>query len=195
MNERITSKNSKRDTLRQRKGRARPSAAKSRRESAPQDEHLRFERLISDLSARFVNISPDQVDREIERALERVLEFFQVDRCGLLSISPDRKRVYVTHAAYAEDIERVSGDIDLAALFPWSYEKLVIQGQPVCLEKTEELPVMVVVLRICLYELEAMSGNGLTHRGYCSFSQRFHSPIFFSVLAGLPMTSSFGPNS
>jgi len=48
------------------------------------DEHLRFERLISDLSARFVNITPDQVGREIENALKQIVEFFQVDRCGLL---------------------------------------------------------------------------------------------------------------
>ena len=74
MNERVISKNSKRDTFHRGRGQARPSAAKSRRESALQDEHLRFERLISDLSARFVNIAPDQVDREIERALDRVLK-------------------------------------------------------------------------------------------------------------------------
>jgi len=95
--------------------------------------------LISDLSARFVNISPDQVDGEIDRALERVLEFFQVDRCALLSISPDRKRVYVTYAAYAEGIEQVTGDIDLATLFPWCYERLVVQGLPVNIKRLEEL--------------------------------------------------------
>jgi PAS domain S-box-containing protein len=34
----------------------------------------------------------------------------------------------------------VSGDIDLAALFPWCYEKLIMQGKPVCLARIEELP-------------------------------------------------------
>ncbi len=111
-----------------------------RREDSHSDDHLRFERLISDLSARFVNIAPDQVDREIEHALEQVLEFFEFERCVLLGISPDRKRVHVTHAAYAEGIERVSGDIELADLFPWAYERLVLQGQPVCIERLEELP-------------------------------------------------------
>jgi PAS domain S-box-containing protein len=100
----------------------------------------RFEKMLADLSARFVNIPADQVDSEIEAALKQLLEFFQVDRCGLLGISPDRKHVHVTHAAYADGIERVSGDIDLAALFPWCYEKLIIQGNPVCLARIEELP-------------------------------------------------------
>jgi formate hydrogenlyase transcriptional activator len=47
-------------------------------------ERLHFEQLLSDLSARFVNIGPDQVDLEIESALRQILEFFQVDRCGLV---------------------------------------------------------------------------------------------------------------
>ena len=140
MNERVTSKNSKRDALCHGKVRARPSAAKLRPEDDPSDEHLRFETLISDFSARFVNIAPDKVDGEIEHALKQILDFFQVDRCGLLSISPDRKRVHVTHAAYAEGIERVSGDINFVELFPWCYEKLIIQGQPVCFARIEELP-------------------------------------------------------
>jgi PAS domain S-box-containing protein len=105
------------------------------------DEPLHFERLISDLSARFVNVSPDKVDGEIERALEHVREFFQVDRCALIGISPDqKKRLYVTHAAYGEGIEQVSGDIDLASLFPWLYDRVVLKGQPLRIGRMEELP-------------------------------------------------------
>ena len=104
------------------------------------ERRMRFETLISDLSVRFVNIAPDQVDREIERALEQVLEFFQVDRCGLLGISPDRKGVHVTHIACAEGIERVSGDVNLADLFPWSYEKLVVLQQHVRAARMSDLP-------------------------------------------------------
>ena len=48
------------------------------------EERLRFERLVSDISARFVNIPPDRVDSEIEHGLREILEFFQVDRCGLI---------------------------------------------------------------------------------------------------------------
>jgi hypothetical protein len=34
---------------------------------------LEFEALLSDLSARFVNLPPEAVDREIEQALKAVL--------------------------------------------------------------------------------------------------------------------------
>lgn len=104
------------------------------------DKRLHFERLISELSARFVNIASDQVDREIEAALKQVLTFFQVDRCGLLGISPDRRRLHVTHAAYAEGINEVPREIDLACLFPWVHEKLVVRGEYVSVSNMSELP-------------------------------------------------------
>jgi PAS domain S-box-containing protein len=44
------------------------------------EELLAFERLLSDLSARFANVSGDQVDAEIERALKRLLNFLGFDR-------------------------------------------------------------------------------------------------------------------
>ena len=104
------------------------------------DGPLRFERMISDLSARFVNVPSDQVDAEIELALKKVLEFFQVDRCGLIGISPDGKKVYVTHAVYAEGMKQVAGDIDLSVLFPWSYEMLIKQGKHVSVSRIAETP-------------------------------------------------------
>ena len=76
-----------------------------------------------------------QRDTSLKAKAQQILDFFQVDRCGLLGFSSDRKRVHVTHAAYAEGIEHVSGDIDLAALFPWSYEEVVIKGSQSVLEE------------------------------------------------------------
>ena len=41
------------------------------------EDRLRFERLLSDLSARFVNMPPDRVDSEIEDGLRQILEFLR----------------------------------------------------------------------------------------------------------------------
>lgn len=140
MDERVISRNSNSDALRQGKGQAMPSAMTSHHKDASLNEHLSFERLISDLSARFVNIAPDQVDAEIEAALKQILDFFQVDRCGLLGLSPDRKRLHVTHAAYGEDIERIPVEVDLSRLFPWSHKRVVIQKKYVSVSELSELP-------------------------------------------------------
>lgn len=49
-------------------------------------ERLKFEALLFDLSARFININPDQVDLEVESALRKILGFFAVGRCGLIRV-------------------------------------------------------------------------------------------------------------
>jgi len=42
-------------------------------------DRIEFETLISDLSSRFVNLMPSEVDHEIEDALRRVCELLRID--------------------------------------------------------------------------------------------------------------------
>jgi len=88
-------------------------------------ERLRFERLLSDVSARFIKISLEQIDREIEIALKLVLEFFQVERGGLIRTLHERQAWQVTHVAYVGR----SGSAVFPrepvlprAIHPWQYE-------------------------------------------------------------------------
>jgi len=105
------------------------------------ENRLRFERLLSDLSARFVNILPDRVDPEIERGLEQVLEFFQVDRCGLLQTLPEKDSWQITHAAVAEGVPSVPIRTKLpASIYPWSYNKLVKKNEMVVWSRLDDLP-------------------------------------------------------
>lgn len=103
-------------------------------------ERLRFETLLTDLSARFVMLAPGEIDREIERTLRQIAELFHGDRCGIVEVQPDRKCARVTHAWNAEGIGRITGGINLAPLFPWSYEKHVKHGQHICFSNPAELP-------------------------------------------------------
>ncbi len=104
------------------------------------EQRIEFETLITDVSARLINTSPSEVDREIEITLALVRDFFQVDRCVLCSIRSNREFVWVTHGSYAEGFEPVSGDINLADLFPWSYKRLIIQGRHTNVTSIDELP-------------------------------------------------------
>ena len=105
------------------------------------DERLKFERLLSDLSARFINIAPDQVDLEIQSSLRQILEFFQVDRCGLIRVTPNDNSFRITHVAYASDIPPVPENTDLSLnLFPWVYEKIIKQHEIVSFTRRDELP-------------------------------------------------------
>ena len=90
-------------------------------------ESLALEKLLVDISARLISSPLEAIDREIEQSLSQIREFFQVDRVGLLELLEDNSIVRVSHASDAEGIERVTGDINLTALFPWAAEKLFVQ--------------------------------------------------------------------
>jgi len=105
------------------------------------EKRLRFEQLISDLSARFIHLPSERLDDEIEVALKQVLEFFQVDRCGLLHLLPHKDAWKITHVAYSEHSKPVPKHIKLPlSIHPWAYEKLAIKGEIVSFTSVDDLP-------------------------------------------------------
>jgi two-component system, NarL family, sensor kinase len=104
-------------------------------------ERLQFEHLLSSLSARFVNIPPDQVDAEIEDGLRRILEFFQVDRCGLLRLLPGKTSWQISHVAFSDNVPPVPAGAELpSSLYPWAYEKLAEKHEVMSISSLDDLP-------------------------------------------------------
>ena len=104
-------------------------------------DRLRFEQMISNLSARFINLSPERLDTEIELSLKMVLEFFQVDRCGLLRIMPDKDAWEITHVAYSKNIQQIPIATPLPlSINPWAAEKLVNKGEVVSFVRVDDMP-------------------------------------------------------
>jgi two-component system, NarL family, sensor kinase len=62
------------------------------------EERLRFERLLTDLSATFLNLAADLVDAQIEQALKQLVEFLGVERGGFGQLSHDKKGILGTHS-------------------------------------------------------------------------------------------------
>ena len=105
------------------------------------ENRLRFEQLLSDLSARFGNIPSDRVDFEIDYGLRQVLEFFQVDRVGLIRSLPDRSGHQITHGVYGENVPPVPLGIKLPrSLYPWVFEKLAEKHEVVSFSRLDDLP-------------------------------------------------------
>ncbi len=102
------------------------------------EERLRFERLISSLSASFVNLPPDEVESEIDKGLRSITEFFDADRCSIGLFSEDGAqlvRAFEYHSAQAEPApESVSKE-----QMPWYFEQL-IRGNPVVMNRVQDLP-------------------------------------------------------
>lgn len=105
------------------------------------ENRLRFERLLSDLSARFVKVPCDRVDSEIDKGLRQILNFFQVDRAGLLRSLPGRSAHQITHGVYSENVPGVPLGVVLPrSLYPWVYEKLVEKQEVLSFSKLDDLP-------------------------------------------------------
>ncbi len=63
------------------------------------EELLTFERLLFDLSARFANVTGEQVVAEIESALKQLLKFLGFDRGTLAEALPEGKQAILCSAA------------------------------------------------------------------------------------------------
>ena len=68
------------------------------------EDRLRFETLISDLSARIVGSCSEDLEREIGEGLEIIRRFFKCDRCGLLVVDHQSRKVYPRFASIAEGV-------------------------------------------------------------------------------------------
>jgi transcriptional regulator with GAF, ATPase, and Fis domain len=95
------------------------------RERGLTDARLRFDRFISDLSVRFINVAPAGLDLEIGEALQQILNYFHFDRCGLIALSPDKVEARVIHARYGEGVAPVPERVDISRMFPWAKEKIL----------------------------------------------------------------------
>jgi PAS domain S-box-containing protein len=136
---------SKKQTKRQNSKQAQEGLRKAREGRAQAEESLeeflRFERLVADLSARFLNIPPDRVDSEIEDGLRQILEFFQVDRCALLRTLPGKTSWLITHVAAQEGVPPVpQGTILPVSITPWAYDKLLRKREVLSVSRLDDLP-------------------------------------------------------
>ena len=82
------------------------------------EERLRFERLLTDLSATFVNVPADQVDAQIEDALRRLVEFLGVERGSLAEFDDGGGSLNVTHC-YAVPGLPPAPRVITAGQLPW----------------------------------------------------------------------------
>jgi formate hydrogenlyase transcriptional activator len=122
-------------------------------------DRLRFEEFLSGLSARFVNIPSDQVDNEIQDAMKLVLDFFRVDRCGILRTSPGKTTWQVTHSAVAEDVPPFPLGVDFPkSLFPWVFENLISKREVLSFSTLDDLPADAAIDRQAYIEWGIRSG-------------------------------------
>jgi FixJ family two-component response regulator/signal transduction histidine kinase len=105
-------------------------------------EH-RFERLLADVSARFLNLPAAQFDAAISDSLRGFALLLGADRCQLIRFTPDE--VLVTHSGATKGIAAVQPK-SIGSDFPWLFAK-VRKGQSVATPRVADLPARAAVDR------------------------------------------------
>ncbi len=104
-------------------------------------DHTEYEKFIAELSARFIAISPDKIDEEIEKAFKEILAFFDVDRSSLLKLLPGKTSWMITHCASIPGIPPLPLNAELpVSLISWAYKKLAKERRHFSFENHDDLP-------------------------------------------------------
>lgn len=117
------------------------------------EERLRFEQLLTDLSATFINQPPDRIDGVIEDGLKRLVEALGHDRSSLAQFSEDKRHALVTHSCAVAGIQPFTIGLFVEDRLPW-YAGEIRDGKTIFLKcLPEDLPPEAVKEReICLAE-------------------------------------------
>jgi PAS domain S-box-containing protein len=100
----------------------------------------RFETLLSDLSSRFVNLPPGDVDHEIEDAQRRICELLGLDISALWqwsNMAPGS--LALTHVYRAQEGPPIPERMQASESFPWCQQQM-LAGRVVAVSSLEELP-------------------------------------------------------
>jgi PAS domain S-box-containing protein len=106
------------------------------------EDQLHFEMLLTEISARFVNLPAEQVESEIQDAQRRICESLHFDRSTMWQIhDPMRSDAPLTHLFQYQDRDNPPVPERVAAMdsVPWTMQK-VLQGEVVTIAKMDDLP-------------------------------------------------------
>ncbi len=123
--------------------------------AVPLDERIRFETLLADLSAAFVNLPPAEVDEQINEALRQVVEFLSVDWGAFGEVSGTDRVFRLTHSYAAPGLPRSPPPGILESQLPW-YSGMLRQGEVLKL-----VPLPDVLPEAAVQEREDCARSGL----------------------------------
>ncbi len=100
---------------------------------------LQFEKMIADLSARFVNAPPDKVDQEIENGLRIIVTFFKLGRGNIYKFSEEFDALLLRYTFVAPGLNPKPLNQLHRKELPYYFHKM-INGELFCYAKLNNLP-------------------------------------------------------
>ena len=114
----------------------RPDAAPA---SLSADELSRFERLLVDLSAGFINLPTSRIDEAIDDGLRRIVEALGIDRSTLNWLSTATGLMEIRHSYAVPGVERTPKMTSTRETWPWGWSMLN-ENRPVVFARLDDLP-------------------------------------------------------
>jgi transcriptional regulator with GAF, ATPase, and Fis domain len=104
------------------------------------EERLRFETLLADLSAQFVNLPADQVNHQIQEAQRRIVETLGLDRSSLFQYTEQDTKVTLTHFWVRPGLQPFPPGLSARECYPWAFEKVMMKREILRFSSADELP-------------------------------------------------------
>jgi formate hydrogenlyase transcriptional activator len=101
------------------------------------EDQLEFERLVSELSGRFINLPPDRIDEAIRDTLRRICEALDLDRGTFYRIGDDGM-LFDLVSWEAAGVNRVK-PLSATERFPWALEQ-ALAGKVIAFSTLAEVP-------------------------------------------------------
>src|SRR6185369_11967417 len=102
------------------------------------ERRLKYQNLVSNLSARFVNFTPRDVDLEIKKGLEQVGEFFGLERCTFAEVLAGGNSYKILHCWVKSGLFTPLSQ-GTHQFMPRLMER-IRGGEPYCFSCQEEIP-------------------------------------------------------
>ncbi len=105
------------------------------------ETQLKFQKTLAELSSDLLDINSANIDRKINKSLEKIGKFFDVDRSYIIQLSEENKFLSNTHEWCKKGIKSEKENFQNipSSFFPWSLEKLT-QNQHINIEDVGEMP-------------------------------------------------------
>ncbi len=104
------------------------------------EARARFEMLLAEISAGFINIPADRVDHAIQDAQRRVCDSLDIDRSTLWQVSErEPGALLLTHIHQPPESPPVTMRMNAADFFPWSLSK-ILADEVVVISKLSDFP-------------------------------------------------------
>ncbi len=103
------------------------------------EDRLRFEMLLAETSARLINLSHDQLDREIVDMMQRVCGFLDIERSTVWLLAEKEAGTMQLEYFYDKGGRSVPRRLHGRQLFPWALDK-VMAGEVLAISKLSDLP-------------------------------------------------------